>query len=136
MNFLLDANVILDRALKRARHVDVEEFLGLVTGDQLCISRFSLHTVGWFMTPRNPDGFRTVLRDLADSGVNVIDLSVEELQQVVDAMSQHKLDFDDAFNFVAAEKHDLTIVSSDADYDQTPRGRLSPVEAADRMKNR
>src|SRR5688572_9476461 len=101
VNFLLDANVILDLALKRARHLEVEQLFANVTGDRLSISRFSLHAVGWFMTPRNRDGFRLVLRDLADAGVSVVDLSLEELKLVVDQMDRYSLDFDDAFNVVS-----------------------------------
>jgi hypothetical protein len=49
-NLLLDANVVLDLALKRARHPEVQELFKIATGDQLSISRFSLHAVAWFMT--------------------------------------------------------------------------------------
>jgi len=39
-----------------------------------------------------------------------------------------KLDFDDAYQYVAAEKHNLTLVSFDADFDRTDRGRKTPAE--------
>ena len=125
---------MLDRALKRARHVEVNELFSLATGDQLSISRFSLHAVAWYMTPRNRDGFRLLVQDLKDAGVSVIDLSIEELNLVVDAMDRFTLDFDDAFNFAVAEKLDLQIVSSDADFDRTPRGRLTPAQAASELR--
>ena len=38
------------------------------------------------------------------------------------------LDFDDAYQYVAAEKNDLTIVSFDKDFDRTERGRVPPSE--------
>lgn len=129
MNFLLDANVILDRALARARHVEVDELFSSATGDQLSVSRFSIHAVAWYMTPRNRDGFRKLVSDLTDAGVSVVDLSMSELARVADAMDQFTLDFDDAFNCVVAEKLDLTIVSSDVDFDRTPRGRMTPSQA-------
>jgi len=134
VNFLLDANVILDRALKRARHVEVDELFSLATGDQLSVSRFSLHAVGWYMTPRNRDGFRLLLKDLSDAGVSVVDLSMVELISVVDAMDRFKLDFDDAFNCAVAEKLDLMIVSSDVDFDRTPRGRLTLDQAVTALR--
>ena len=43
-------------------------------------------------------------------------------------MSRLTLDFDDAFNYVIAEKRDLVIVSFDKDYDRTPRGRKTPAQ--------
>ena len=35
---------------------------------------------------------------------------------------------DDAYQYVAAEKHDLIIVSFDKDFDRTTRGRKTPAE--------
>ena len=53
MILLLDANVILERALMRAQRTDVVELFSLATGDQLTVSRFSLHAVAFYMAPRN-----------------------------------------------------------------------------------
>ena len=38
------------------------------------------------------------------------------------------LDFDDAYHYAAAEKHNLIIVSFDRDFDRTERGRQIPAE--------
>lgn len=38
------------------------------------------------------------------------------------------LDFDDAYQYVAAEKYTLTLVSFDADFDRTERGKKTPGE--------
>lgn len=38
------------------------------------------------------------------------------------------LDFDDAYQYVAAEKYDLVIVSFDADFDRTELQRKTPAE--------
>ncbi|MBN2466385.1 PIN domain-containing protein [candidate division WOR-3 bacterium] len=39
-----------------------------------------------------------------------------------------KLDIDDAYQYVAAKRHDLTLVSFDADFDRTDRGRKTPAD--------
>ena len=39
------------------------------------------------------------------------------------------LDFDDAYQYATAEHFDLAIVSFDADFDRTDRGRLTPSAA-------
>jgi predicted nucleic acid-binding protein len=46
-------------------------------------------------------------------------------------MEQFNLDFDDAYQYLAAEKHGLILVSLDSDFDRTERGRQTPVEALD-----
>jgi predicted nucleic acid-binding protein len=38
------------------------------------------------------------------------------------------LDFDDAYEYVAAIGHSLTLVSFDADFDHTELGRKSPAQ--------
>ena len=43
-------------------------------------------------------------------------------------MYQFRLDFDDAYQYVAAEKYGLTLVSFDADFDRTKPGRKTPDE--------
>jgi predicted nucleic acid-binding protein len=50
------------------------------------------------------------------------------LHQEKSEMDQFDLDFDDAYQYVAAEKYGLTIVSLDHDFDQTERGRKTPDE--------
>ena len=41
---------------------------------------------------------------------------------------EFKLDFDDAYQYTLAEKHDLSLVSFDKDFDKTERGRKTPIE--------
>ena len=52
-----------------------------------------------------------------------------QLQRVAEACVAHRLDFDDAYQYVAAELHGLKVVSLDADFDRTPNGRLTPAAA-------
>lgn len=56
-------------------------------------------------------------------------MPVGQLGLVDDACTNHNLDFDDAYQYVAAELHNLTLVSFDPDFDRTPRRRLDPLAA-------
>ena len=51
------------------------------------------------------------------------------------ACAAYRLDFDDAYQYVAAEFHGLTLVSLDVDFDRTPRGRLTPAAALQAFKD-
>ena len=75
-----------------------------------------------------PELFREFLDDLIRLRVNTLHLAPSNLYGVLDMMSRYSLDFDDAFQYVAAERDDLTIVSFDADFDRTPRGRKTPAQ--------
>jgi len=50
------------------------------------------------------------------------------MQDIVRAARRFDLDFDDAYQYAAAKKYDLIIVSFDSDFDQTERGRQTPAE--------
>ncbi len=49
------------------------------------------------------------------------------LERLLD-QTKFNLDFDDAYQYVAAEKYTLTLVSFDADFDRTERGKKTPGE--------
>lgn len=66
--------------------------------------------------------------------MGLIALHPGDMGLVLDAMALHRMDFDDAYQYVAAEKRDLTIVSFDRHFDGTPRGRRTPGEETPRKE--
>lgn len=50
-------------------------------------------------------------------------------------MKSFTLDFDDAYQYLVSEKHDLEIISFDSDFDRTPKKRKTPAQVlADRSQ--
>jgi len=71
-----------------------------------------------------------VRRDRPRYGVEagrVLGFQPTELHLVSRASRTYQLDFDDAFVYAVAERDGLSIVSLDADFDRTPRGRKTPA---------
>jgi uncharacterized protein len=64
-----------------------------------------------------------------ESGVHVIRLDTIGLQDTVRIRRQFGLDFDDAYQYAAAEKNALILVSFDSDFDRSARGRETPSQA-------
>jgi len=62
----------------------------------------------------------------------LIHLLPEDIVRIVQVTKEFKLDFDDAYQYVSAEKYNLTIVSFDSDFDKTPKGRKTPAEIVKR----
>jgi predicted nucleic acid-binding protein len=60
--------------------------------------------------------------------VGRIRLDTDDLKKVLSDIKRFKLDFDDAYQYVAEEKYNLTIISFDNDFDRTERGRKIPEE--------
>ena len=131
--YLIDSNILLELLLDQENAGDVERFLRGVPVETLYISEFSLYSVGIVLLRRGMyDIFVRFVDDLLVSGgIRLVQLSVEDMQSIASKAQRFNLDFDDAYQYVSAEKLHLTIVSFDSDFDRTERGRKSPVEIAE-----
>ncbi|MEM3484217.1 MAG: PIN domain-containing protein [Candidatus Methanomethyliaceae archaeon] len=131
--YLIDTNVWLERLLDQERSEEVGHFLARVPSERLFITDFTLHSIGVVLSRLNRnDALLRFVRDaFVEGAVSLIHLAPEAMELIVEAMQRFKLDFDDAYQYVAAEQYRLTIVSFDADFDRTERGRKTPdkVEA-------
>lgn len=126
--YLVDTNIWLERLLDQERSVEVGEFLSAVHSDQMGITDFSLHSIG-VITARlkRPEIFTAFLSDACIEGaVSIISLVPEHLLKLVHSMSLYHLDFDDAYQFTAADEYGLILVSFDTDFDRTPIRRSTP----------
>lgn len=126
--YLIDTNVWLERLLEQAHFDEVRRFLDETETTHLFLTDFSFHSIGLILSKLGKDevllGF--VYDTFVEGAVSVIHLQPEATEQVLASMRRFRLDFDDAYQYVAAEKHNLTLVSFDADFDRTERGRKTP----------
>jgi len=126
MKYLLDANLWLESLLARPGKNDVVQLLRAVPGRLLATTDFAIHSVGIYVSKRKPEVFLRFLDEMTANQVGVLHMPPPVLRQVVATMHSYSLTFDDAFQYVAAEREELTIISFDADFDRTPRGRKTP----------
>jgi hypothetical protein len=128
--YLVDTNVWLELMLGQARSEEVSEFLRQIPSEHLFITDFSFHSIGVILRRLNRlEVLLSFVQDVfIDSSVVLISLEPQDTQNLVAVMNQFNLDFDDAYQYVAAEKHNLTLVSFDGDFDGTTRGRKTPAE--------
>jgi predicted nucleic acid-binding protein len=128
--YLLDTNIWLERLLDQEHSDEVAQFLNQIPGEQLFITDFSLHSIGVILARLKQA--KSLVRFLDDAfnygAVRLVHLLPQDLSQVVEKISQFHLDFDDAYQYVAAEKYDLILVSFDKDFDGTERKRKTPGE--------
>src|SRR5215210_7621939 len=114
MRLLLDANIFLETILKQPR---AAEALTLLESDQheFHLSLFSLYSIGILLERRNrPKQWSRFLRDMIQTGyVKVLALSIDELAGIFKTARLHSLDFDDAYQYLVAETHDLTLATFD-----------------------
>jgi len=128
--YLIDTNVWLERILAQKRSAEVGSFLSHVPSEYLHLTDYSFHSVCLALTRHKLDAaLLAFVRDsFQDGAVGLVALLPTDSERVLSVMRGFNLDFDDAYQYVAAEKHDLTLVSFDADFDRTDRGRKTPAD--------
>lgn len=128
--YLVDTNVWLERLLDQDKSEEVNQFLDRMPSEQLFITDFSFHSIGIILVRLK---MAQVLVDFSNDlfvngAVNVIHLDPGDIQSVIGCIEETGLDFDDAYQYIAAEKFNFILVSFDSDFDTTERGKKTPGE--------
>ncbi|MDQ1355263.1 MAG: uncharacterized protein QG657_5573 [Acidobacteriota bacterium] len=128
--YLVDTNIWLERLLGQDKSEVVGKFLDYVPTADLAISDFALHSIGVILSRLNRrDAFLEFIKDLFINGsVSIVRLEAEDMPDVVSVIEKFKIDFDDAYQYSAAQKYNFTVVSFDKDFDKTPLGRKTPKD--------
>jgi len=92
---------------------------------------FTFHSIALILIQlHKPEALVGFAQDtFLEGAVSLLHLEPEDTAAIVAAARRFSLDFDDAYQYVAAEKYGLILVSFDANFDRTERGRKTPVEA-------
>ena len=126
--YLVDTNIWLEVLLEQAKNAESHEFLETTESSLLHITDFSFYSIGIVLTRlRKSDVLNKFISDvIIESNVSIIRLDPEGIREIIKIEKKWGLDFDDSYQYVSAEKHDLTIVSFDSDFDRTEKGRITP----------
>ena len=88
------------------------------------MTHFTLYSIGIILLKLGkPEVLLSFVRDTLLDGVKLISLDPGDMEVLVKVAEQFNLDFDDAYQYVAAEKYNLEIVSFDTDFDRTERSQ-------------
>lgn len=137
MKYLLDANIILESLLEQERSLESNSLLVKANELDFILTDFSFHAVGLILFQRMKyDKFRRFVSDMIiDAGMTIISLHPEDVERMSVTAQRFNLDFDDSYQYTVSEEHDLQIVSFDADFDKTDRGRVTPQQVLENLKN-
>jgi len=131
MNLLIDTNIFLEIVLDQEKAMEAKALLAEVEEQEFFVSDYCLHSIGLLLFRRKQyDIFRQFVTDMIlNAGIRIVSLLAEDLEALINVAQEFNLDFDDAYQYVLAEKYNLTIVSFDSDFDRTERGRKTPSQA-------
>jgi len=126
----VDTNVWLERLLDQEKSEEVGRFLAQIPSNLLFVTDFTFRSIGIILSRlKRTDVLLQFVRDaFIEGNVLIVHFGPEEIAAVVETMRKFGLDFDDAYQYVAAERHDLLIVSFDRDFDRTERRRKTPAD--------
>ena len=129
MRLLLDTNIFLEVILDQAAADRARTVLVNSKAHDLFVTDYAVHSIGLLLFRRGESPLLgKVLDDLLAAGVTLVSVPLQSLRLVAEEAVTFHLDFDDAYQYVAAEINDLQIVSFDSDFDRTERGRMIPGE--------
>ncbi len=137
LTYLLDTNVWLERLLDQDRADEVKQLLETVPSDRLLITDFSFHSIGLILLRlERSEALLSFARDLfTDNSVRLVALEPADMERLITVASEYQLDFDDAYQYVAAVRNGALLVSFDGDFDDTELGRLTPQETMARQED-
>ena len=127
--YLLDTNIFLELLLDQDEAASVRALLSTQVPGDLYISDLAFHSIGIILYQKQAARlFSEVVRDLfGEGGIAILSLHSEDIVRVEQVAAAFGLDFDDAYQYVVAEKFDLVLVSFDADFDRTDKKRIIPA---------
>lgn len=109
--FLVNTNIWLERILNQSRAGEVGQFFDRVPSGQLFITDFAFHSIGVILGRLSKVEVLSIFaEDIFSHGdVTLVHLEPNDIADLVHTIRRFNLDFDDAYQYVAAEKYDLTI---------------------------
>lgn len=130
MRALLDTNIFLEIILSQEKAEDAKNLLLKSAQHEFFLTDYSLHSIGLLLFRRKQhEAFRAFLEDvLVNGGISLLSLLPDDMDAVISASQEFGLDFDDAYQYAIAGRHDLVLVSFDTDFRRTDRGCKTPSQ--------
>lgn len=129
LKLLIDTNIVLEVLLNQSHAKEAETLLTRIEAHDLFLSDYALHSIGNVLfRQKKYSVYHDFISDLiTDAGIQLLSLAETEHSLIENVAQKFNLDFDDAYQYVLAEKYDLILVSFDKDFDRTERGRKTPA---------
>ena len=127
--YLIDTNIFLEGLLEQEKAESVRYFFQAVDIEKTFMTDLALHSIGIILFRlKKYELFTSFVEDMIINGMEILSSSPEDLMKLDRTAQQYNLDFDDAYQYMLAEKHQLQLISFDKDFDSTKIGLKEPSE--------
>jgi predicted nucleic acid-binding protein len=122
--YLIDTNIFLEGLLEQEKAESVRYFFQAVDIEKTFMTDLALHSIGIILFRLEKyELFTSFVEDMIINGMEILSSPPEDLMKLDSTAQQYNLDFDDAYQYMLAEKHQLQLISFDKDFDSTKIGR-------------
>ena len=127
--YLTDTNIFLEGLLEQEKAESVRSFFQTADLDRIFITDFSLHSISIVLFRLGKyELFISFFNDMIIDGMEILSLNPADMMKLEVAAQRFGLYFDDAYQYQAAEKYQMQLISFDRDFDRTDKGRKEPSE--------
>ncbi len=123
---LIDTNIFLEILLKQTLHELCKQFITDNIVD-LCISDFSLHSIGVVTFRKNQAHLFTQFTQDMLPHLDVLTLPKNDYAQINSIAQSLNLDFDDAYQYNIAKCYNLKLVTLDKDFKDLNLGDIEVI---------
>lgn len=129
---LIDTNIIIELGKDQERSDECRDLLAAINEEYLSedayISGFTLRAIEALLVRTKKEMVRDILLMIHQERLKVIDMKPEDDLLILGALQDLNLDFDDATQFVAANKLGTYLVTFDKDFEKTGLRIKTPKE--------
>lgn len=128
--YLIDTNVWFELLLEGEHSQTIDRLLRKAPSDQYALTDISWMAISAvFVRYKKEDALRKFIMDVfVDGKVSLIRLEPHDFKQVYREIAQSNLAFDEAYQYIAAEKYRLTFVSINPNYDRFRHKNKTPAQ--------
>lgn len=129
---LIDSNIIMEIPRRQKFAAECKLFLEAVQSGQfsekIFITRFALSSIEAMLNKVDKNFLKKILLSITNGNINLFDTTIDDELLILASQESLGLDFDDAVQFVAANRLHTYIVTFDKDFKKTEIQLKTPAQ--------
>lgn len=129
---LIDTNIIIEIARKQKHYQECVDLLNAINqkslGETVYITSFTLNAIEALISRFDNRFLKKILLMIYQGSIEICDLNIQDDLMILSSLNELGLDFDDATQFLAANKLATYIVTLDKDFKKTGIKLKTPKE--------
>lgn len=129
---LIDTNIVIEIAKRQKHYQECVDLLNAINqkclGESAYITKFTLNAIEALLSRFDSRFLKKILIMIYQGTIQICDLNIQDDLMILSSLNELGLDFDDATQFLAANKLGTYIVTLDKDFKKTGIEVKTPVQ--------